>query len=152
MRASKTTQRCPVCGQFSSSWREGWTHTERAVTTSKDNAACATVEVATRAREWQEEAKRLCDQKFQEAGEAEAVHNDAIKCTVEKTEALEKLVKTVTMRADSLGTTEADFLQMLLERQEETQRDFNELQPCQTRTTQVLIVSQQEHGSHAHTP
>ena len=46
--------------------------------------------------------------KFAEA--AETYHN-AIKRTLEKTEALERHVKTVTMRVDSLVTTEADFFQ-----------------------------------------
>ena len=42
--------------------------------------------------------------KFQEAAFAEAVNNEAIQCTLEQTEALEKLLKTVAMRADSLAT------------------------------------------------
>ena len=79
------------------------------------------MEAVTRAREWQEEAKRLHDQKFLESAEAEAVYNDAIQCTFEKTEALEKLQKLW----DSLAITE------------ETQRDLNELQArlCQTHHT-----------------
>ena len=44
----------------------------------------------------------------QAAEEAETVYNEAIQCTFEKTEVLEKLVRAVTMRADSLATTEAD--------------------------------------------
>ena len=96
------------------------------------------MEAATRAREWQEEAKLLYVQKFQDAAEAEAVYNEAIQCTLEKTEALEKLLKTVTKRTDSPAIKEADFFQTLHEREEETQRDLNELhaQLCQTRTTQ----------------
>ena len=96
------------------------------------------MEAATRAREWSVEAKRLYVQKIQEAAGAEAVYNEAIQCTLEKTEALEKLLKTATQRADSPAITEADFFQTLLEREEETQRDLNELhaQLCQTRTTQ----------------
>ena len=90
------------------------THTERAVTISRGSAAYAAMEAATRARERQEEAKRL---------DAEAAYNEAIQCTLEKTEALEKLVKTVTMRAHSLAITEADFLQTLFERQEDTLRN-----------------------------
>ena len=89
------------------------------------------------AREWQAEAKRVYDQKFVEATEAEETYHDAIKRTVEKTEVLEKHVKTVTMRADSLVTTEADFFQTLIERQEETIRELNTLcgQLCQPRPT-----------------
>ena len=75
---------------------------------------------------------------FQEPAEAEAVYNEAIQRTLEKTEVLEKLKKTVTMRSDSLAITEADFFQTLLESQEEAQRNLNELsvQLGQTRVTQ----------------
>ena len=52
------------------------------------------------AREWQEEAKRAYDQKFAEAADAEEAYHNAIRRTLAKTEALEKHVKTVTMRAD----------------------------------------------------
>ena len=74
----------------------------------------------------------------EEAAEAETIFNDATKNTLEKTEALEKHVKTVTMRAEFLATTEADFFQTLLDRQEETQQNLNALstQLCQTRSTQ----------------
>ena len=85
------------------------------------------MEAATQARELQEEARRLYELKCQEAAEAETVCNEAIKDTLEETEALEKRVKTVTMRAESLATTEADFFQTLLECQEETQRNLQEL-------------------------
>ena len=69
---------------------------------------------------------------------AEETYHEAIKRTLEKTEALEKHVKTVTMRADSLMTTEADFFQKLIERQEETIRELKILygQLCQPRHTQ----------------
>ena len=43
------------------------------------------------------------------------------------TEALEKRVKTVTMRAESLATTEADFFKTFLERYKSTQRNLNNL-------------------------
>ena len=58
--------------------------------------------------------------------------------TLEKSEALEEHVKTVTTRAESLATTEGDFFQSLFEHQEETQMDINEVYAplCQTRTTQ----------------
>ena len=90
------------------------------------------------ARVWQDEAKRAHDQKFVEATEAEETYHDAIRRTLEKTEALEKHVKTVTMRSDSLVTIEADFFQTLIERQEETIREPNTLygQMCQPRPTQ----------------
>ena len=92
------------------------THTEQAASWAKGNA--------TRAREWPEEAKRLFKHKCQGAEEAETVNNDAIKGTLEKTEALEKLVRTVTMTAVSSATAEADFFQTLLERQKDTQRNL----------------------------
>ena len=85
-----------------------------------------------------EDAKRLFEQICQEVADAETVYHEATKSTLEKTEALEKRVKTVTMRAESLATAEADFFQTHLERQEETQRNLNELstQLLQTRSTQ----------------
>ena len=95
------------------------THTERAVTISRGYAA---MEAAPRARAWQEETKRLYVQKFQEAAEAEAVNNEATQCTLEKTEAVENLLKTVKMQTHSPAITEADFFQTLHEREEETQR------------------------------
>ena len=50
-----------------------------------------------------------------------------IKRTLEKTEALERHVKTVTMRADSLAFNEAAFFQTLINSQEETIRELNTL-------------------------
>ena len=75
------------------------------------------------------------EQKCQDAAEAGTTSNDAIKNALEKPEALEKHVKTVTMRAES---TEADFFNTLLDRQEETQKHLNELtaQLCKTRSAQ----------------
>ena len=68
---------------------------------------------------------------------SKTVHSEAVKSTLEKTDALEKLVKPVTMRAESLATTEADLFQTLLHRQEETQGNLHELsaQLLQTRST-----------------
>ena len=83
--------------------------TERATSVSKGNDAYAAMEAVIMAREWQADAKRANDQKFVEATKAEENYHDAIRRTLEKTEALEKHVKTVTMRADSLVTNEADF-------------------------------------------
>ena len=76
-------------------------------------------------------------QKFAEAAEVEETYHDAIRRTLEKTEALERHVKTVTMRADSLVTTEADFFQTLIASQEETIRELNTLygQLCLPRST-----------------
>ena len=47
-------------------------------------------------------------------------------------------MKTVTMWAESLTTTDADFFQTLLERQEETQRNLKKLCVllCQTRSAE----------------
>ena len=111
------------------------TQSERMASLSKGNAAHAAMEAVNQARDWQEEAKRLYDQQIAEAAEAEEIYNDAIERTLEKTEALEKHVKTATMRADSLAATEGDFFQALLERQEEAMRDLKVLcgQLCQSR-------------------
>ena len=51
------------------------------------------MEAAAQARAWQEEAKRLYYRKFEEVAEAETQNNEAIKRTLEKSEALEKPVK-----------------------------------------------------------
>ena len=80
------------------------------------------MEAVATAREWQAEAKRAYDQKFAEAVEAEETYHNAIKRTLEKTEALERHVKTVTMRADSFAFNEADFFQTLINSQKETIR------------------------------
>ena len=101
--------------------------TERATSTSKGNDAHVAMEAVIMAREWQAEAERAYDQKFVEATEAEVTYHDAIRRTLEKTEVLERHVKTVTMRADSLAFVEADFFQTLIERQEESIRELNSL-------------------------
>ena len=62
------------------------------------------------AHEWQAEAKRVHDQKFVEAAEAEETCNDATRRTLEKNEALEKHVKTVTHEGDSFPATESELL------------------------------------------
>ena len=66
------------------------------------------MEAVAQARAWQEEAKRQYDRKLKDAAEAETRNNEAIKRTLQKTDALEKHVKMVTMRAKSLATTDAD--------------------------------------------
>ena len=90
------------------------------------------------ARELQDEAKSAHDQKFLQAAEAEETYHDAIRRTLEKTGALEKHVKTVTRRTDSLVTTDADFSQTLIERQEKSIGELNKQkrQLCQPRPTQ----------------
>ena len=52
---------------------------------------------------WQDEAKRVHDQKIVEAAEAEETYYDAIRRTLEKNEALEKQVKTVTHESGLFG-------------------------------------------------
>ena len=90
----------------------------------------------------QVEARVAHEKKCQEAVEAETIFNGTIKDTLAKNEALEKHVKTVTMRADAFATTEADFFKALLDRQEEAQKHLNELvaqlshQNTATRSTQ----------------
>ena len=85
------------------------------------------MEAAIQARERQEEARLFCETKSQETAEAETIFNGTIKDTLEKTEALKKHVKTVTMRAEALATTEADFFKTLLDQQEEAHKHLNEL-------------------------
>ena len=91
-----------------------------------------------RTSSWREIGRSAHDPKFADAADAEETYHNAIRGTLERTEALEKHVKTVTMRADSLATTEADFFQTLIERQEESIRELNTLygQLCQPRPTQ----------------
>ena len=111
---------------------------ERATSVSKGNDAYAAMEAVISARECQAEAKRAYDQKYAEAAEAEVTYHAAIRRTLEKTAALEKHVKTATMRADSLVITEADFFHSLIERQEAAIRELNSLygQLCQPRSPQ----------------
>ena len=58
---------------------------------------------------------------------AQTMLNDTIKVTLEKAEALERHVKTVTMRAESLATTDGDFFKTPVNRQEEAQNHLNSL-------------------------
>ena len=104
------------------------------------NAPNEAMEAATQALERQEEAKRLC----------ETVYNEAIKSTLEKTEVLEKRVKTVTQRAEPLATTEADFFKTLPDRQQETQKHLHDIpsQFCQTRSS----VRNAPRKTHSHAP
>ena len=97
----------------------------------------------TPARERPEEARPLHEQKCEDTAEAESIFNGAIKDTFEKAEALEKHIKTVAVRVESLATTEADFFKTLLDRQEEAQRHLNGLaaQLCQKRTTSTRALN-----------
>ena len=91
------------------------TELERATSTSKGNEAYAAMEAVIKASAQQDEAKRVYDEKFAEAVVAETAYHEAISRTFEKTEILERHVKTVTMKVDSLTTVEADFFQALIE-------------------------------------
>ena len=62
--------------------------------------------------------------------EAETNFNDATKDVIEKAEALETHVKTVTMRVDSLATSEVDFFKTLLARHQEAQDNLNVFVAC----------------------
>ena len=66
------------------------------------------------------------EEKCQETAEAEMIFNGTIKDTLAKTEALEKHVNNVTVRAEASATT-ADFFEALFDRQEEAQNHLNEL-------------------------
>ena len=57
------------------------------------------------------------------------IHSGVIKDTLEKTEAVDNHVRTVTMRAESLAITEADFFKTLLDLHEERRKHLNELSP-----------------------
>ena len=109
----------------------------RPASRTKGNAAFEAMEAATQAREQQEEARLAYDQKCQDSADAETTSNDAIKNSLENTEALEKHVKTVTMRAESLATTEVDFCKTL-SRPSRGNAKALELtaQLCQTRSAQ----------------
>ena len=85
------------------------------------------MEAATEAREWQAGTRRLHEQKRQAAAEAKTMYSGAIKDTLEKTEALERDVKTVTTRAESLANTVADICMTLFDRQEDPAETLNEL-------------------------
>ena len=80
---------------------------------------------AERAR--QEEARRIYDETCNEAAAAEINCTTATVDVLGKAEALEKQLKTVTMRVDSLLITESDFLQRILEQHEEAQNHLNAL-------------------------
>ena len=79
------------------------------------------MEALTAARPRQEDARRIYNQKCNEAATSATVD------VLGKAEALEKQFKTVTMRADSLLLTESDFFQTILERHEKTQNHLNAL-------------------------
>ena len=118
--------------------------TEQATSRTKGNAAFEAMEATTQARDRQEEARFFFyeQKKCEETAEAKTIFNGTMKDTLAKTEAFEKYVKTVTMRAEDLATTEADFFKTLLERQEEALKHLNELsaqlsqQNTATRSTQ----------------
>ena len=100
-----------------SQMRSQKTLTEQAVSKTQGNAAHEAMEAATQAREWQAEPRRLFWLKNAEKPtEADTRYSDAIEDTHEKTEALEQHVKTVTVRAESLATTEANFFRTILDR------------------------------------
>ena len=94
---------------------------------TKDDAASEAMEALTQERERQEEARCVCEQKCDEASVAQTMFNDTFKVTLEKAEALERHVKTVTMRAESLATTDGDFFYTLVNRQEEGHKYLNSL-------------------------
>ena len=64
------------------------------------------MEALAQARQRQAETKQKC----LEAAEAETIHSGAIKETLEKAEALEHHVKTVTMRSEIRGDHGGGFL------------------------------------------
>ena len=77
------------------------------------NAAYEAMEAATQAR-GQKRRGEACSRSKMPGCQT---FNGTNRNTLENTEALEKRVKTVAMRAESLATTEADFFKTLLNRQ-----------------------------------
>ena len=67
--------------------------------------------------EGDKKARRLFEEKCDEAFVPETMFNDTIKDTLERADALERRVTRVTMRAESLATTDADFFKTLVNRQ-----------------------------------
>ena len=88
--------------------------------TNEDATYEAMEEALTSARARQEDARRIQDQKCNEAAAAETNCTNAMQDVLEKAEALEQHVETVTMRADSLLITESDFFQTILEKSRTT--------------------------------
>ena len=68
------------------------------------------MEALTSARALQEDARCILGQKSNEAAVVETIYTNALQDIFGKAEGLEKRVKTVTLRADSLITTESEFL------------------------------------------
>ena len=126
------------------------TLSERSASKTKGNAACETTEAVAEARERQE-TRRQNERKCQDAGDAETIYSGAIQDTPEQKRSAWEHVKTVTMRAESLATTEADFFRTLFERQEETQRDLNglstQLSPDPFHTIRVVQRKQKDIAS-----
>ena len=103
------------------------TYTEQAASRTNGNAAYEAKKATAQARGRQEEARGFLGSAKMSRAEAEMIFNGTIKDTLAKTEALEKHVNNVNMRAEALATTEADFFKALLDRQEEAQNHLNEL-------------------------
>ena len=103
----------------SSAWTRPATHSSRrpaprpedalselSASKTKGDTAYDALEVLTKARAQQLEAKRCYDQKCNEFAEAETNLERATGNVLEKAAGLEKHVKTTTTRAESLGMTE----------------------------------------------
>ena len=52
---------------------------ERAASLTKGIAACAALEAVTQAHDWHEEAKRLYNQQFADAADAEETYHDIMR-------------------------------------------------------------------------
>ena len=87
-------------------------------------------------RPWRPSPKRVNDKKRRgsstskkcdEASVAEAMFDDTMKDTLEKSEGHERRMKTATMLVESLATTDAGFFKTLLNRQEEAQNHLDAL-------------------------
>ena len=77
---------------------------EQSTSKAKDDAVYEAMKAFTEALERQEEVRRIFEQKCDEASVAETLFTGTRKDTLQKAEALERLVKTVTMREECLAT------------------------------------------------
>ena len=124
-----------------SQMRSQKTYTEQATSRTNGNAACEAMEATTQARERQEEARLFYEQQSVKRPQKPRRSSTAPSKTLLQKAKPEKHVKKVTIRAESLATTEADFFKRLLDPQEE-EKHLNELsaklsrQNTATRATQ----------------
>ena len=82
-------------------------------------------ETVTAARAHEEDARCMCDEKFNETVVTETNCANNMQVVLGEADAREKHVPTVTVWADSLHATESDFFRTIFERHEEAQTHLN---------------------------